>query len=294
MSVGPAAQWVTVILFIEAARRANKHLRRAEIFTLFYLAGAIMITASMAQGSFQGGLGALWSQFFVQSDAARAAGVAENVPSWVVPGAREVLERRSLFQTEWLAPIGLIVFTMIIGRVDNMVLGYGLFRLTSDVEKLPFPMAPVGAQGILALSEEQDDGLAARRGLTQQRAGEAPAWRWRVFSIGSVVGLVFGTLYIGVPTLTGALLDRPITILPLPFVWYQETSAHPPQGGFQRGERAPSTKSTRQSTVSVIAARGSAWLDAGCHPDSHRVRTAMVHSARTTAQPQQLAQASSY
>ena len=27
MSVGPAAQWVTVILFIEVARRANKHLR---------------------------------------------------------------------------------------------------------------------------------------------------------------------------------------------------------------------------------------------------------------------------
>jgi len=76
---------VTVILFIEVARRANKHLRRAEIFTLFYLAGAIMITASMAQGSFQGGLGALWSQFFIQSDAARAAGIAENVPSWVVP-----------------------------------------------------------------------------------------------------------------------------------------------------------------------------------------------------------------
>ena len=175
MSVGPAAQWVTVILFIEVARRANKHLRRAEIFTLFYLAGAIMITASMAQGSFQGGLGALWSQFFVQSDAARAAGVAQNVPSWVVPGAREVLEQRSLFQTEWLAPIGLIVFTMIIGRVDNMVLGYGLFRLTSDIEKLPFPMAPVGAQGILALSEEQDDELATRRGQALQREGHAPA-----------------------------------------------------------------------------------------------------------------------
>ena len=225
MSVGPAAQWVTVILFIEVARRANKHLRRAEIFTLFYLAGAIMITASMAQGSFQGGLGALWSQFFVQSDAARAAGVAQNVPSWVVPGAREVLERRSLFQTEWLAPIGLIVFTMIIGRIDNMVLGYGLFRLTSDIEKLPFPMAPVGAQGILALSEEQDDELATRRGQALQREGQEPAWRWRVFSVGSVVGLVFGTLYIGVPTLTGALLDRPITILPLPFVDFTQQTA---------------------------------------------------------------------
>ena len=33
--IGPAAQWVTVILFIEIAKRANKKLSRAEIFILF-------------------------------------------------------------------------------------------------------------------------------------------------------------------------------------------------------------------------------------------------------------------
>jgi hypothetical protein len=212
MSVGPAAQWVTVILFIEVARRANKQLRRAEIFTLFYLAGAIMISASMAQGNFQGGLGALWSQFFAQSDAARASGITEHLPHWVVPANPDVLERRSLFMWEWAPALGLIVFTMVIGRIDNMVLGYGLFRLTSDVEKLPFPMAAVGAQGVMALSEEQDDAQAARSGLAN-----TGTWRWRVFSIGSVVGLVFGAIYIGIPTITGALLDRPITILPIPF-----------------------------------------------------------------------------
>jgi hypothetical protein len=217
MSVGPAAQWVTVILFIEVARRANKHLRRAEIFTLFYLAGAIMITASMAQGSFQGGLGVLWSQFFAQSDAARAAGIVEHLPNWVVPASSEVLERRSLFQWQWAPAIGLVIFTMVIGRIDNMVLGYGLFRLTSDIEKLPFPMAPVGAQGIMALSEEQDEDLVARQGSTATATSTEGNWRWRVFSIGSVIGLAFGALYIGVPTITGAVLDHPITILPLPF-----------------------------------------------------------------------------
>ncbi len=224
MSVGPAAQWVTVILFIEVARRANKHLRRAEIFTLFYLAGAIMITASMAQGSFHGGLGALWSQFFAQSDSARAAGITEHLPNWVVPTDPGVLERRSLFEWAWLPPIGLIIFTMVIGRLDNMVLGYGLFRLTSDIEKLPFPMAPVGAQGIMALSEEQDEDLASRTNADRSEA-EKKSWRWRVFSIGSVVGLVFGGIYIGIPTITGALLDRPISILPLPFKDFTQLTA---------------------------------------------------------------------
>lgn len=218
MSVGPAAQWVTVILFIEVARRANKHLQRAEIFTIFYLAGAIMVTASMTQGQFHGGLSALWSQFFVQSDAARATGLADKIPEWVAPSDPAVLEQRSIFMWEWLPALGLIVFTMLIGRIDNMILGYGLFRVTSDIEKLPFPMAPVGAQGVMALSEEQDESRTPPAVAPESSADErTSSWRWRVFSIGSVLGLVFGAVYIGVPTVTGALLDRPITILPLPF-----------------------------------------------------------------------------
>jgi len=103
-----------------------------------------------------------------------------------------------------------------------MVLGYGLFRLTSDIEKLPFPMAPVGAQGVLALSEEQDEERRVKGG--EQRSTEG-SWRWRVFSIGSVIGLVFGFIYIGIPTITGALLDRPITILPLPFKDFTQQTA---------------------------------------------------------------------
>lgn len=224
-SVGPAAQWVTVILFIEVARRAHRQLGRAQLFTLFYLAGAIMVTVSEVQGGFHGGMHALWSQFFVQSDAAHAAGIAEHVPYWVAPTDPEVLERRSLLQWQWLPALGLVAFTMIVGRLDNMVLGYGLFRLTSDIEKLPFPMAPIQAQGIIALSEEQDeqqsstDPTAAPADAPTDAGGGAPTnWRWRVFSIGSVIGLAFGAIYIGLPTVTGALLPEPITIIPMPFI----------------------------------------------------------------------------
>ena len=229
-SVGPAAQWVTLILFIEVARRANKPLKRAEIFTLFYIAGAIMAAPSSVSGGFHGGLGVLWSQFYVQSTAAQAANIADKVPDWVAPNDPNVLAQRSLLMWEWVPAIALGAFTMIIGRIDNMVLGYGLFRLTSDIEKLPFPMAPLGAQGILALSEEQEE-EGRRKGAV---AGEeiAPAedkgpksWRWRVFSIGSVIGLVFGAVYLGLPTITGALLTKPITILPIPFVDYTTTTA---------------------------------------------------------------------
>lgn len=227
-AVGPAAQWVTLILFIEVARRANKTLRRAEIFTLFYLAGAIMVTASMAHGLFDGGLRLLWHQFFVRSDAALAAGFADDIPHWVAPNDPDVLDRRSLLMWEWLPAIGLVAFTFVIGRIDNMILGYGLFRLTSDIEKLPFPLAPVGAQGVLALSEEQEEESGGRVSDDpgQDKSAEpGGSWRWRVFSIGAVIGLAFGAVYIGIPTVSAALLGTPIEILPIPFVDFTADTA---------------------------------------------------------------------
>ena len=42
-NIGPAAEWVTVMLFAELARRSFKKLRKQEIFLLFYAAGALMI-----------------------------------------------------------------------------------------------------------------------------------------------------------------------------------------------------------------------------------------------------------
>jgi len=40
--VGAAAQWVTVILFIEVAKRAHRSLSRAEIFVLFFMSAAAL------------------------------------------------------------------------------------------------------------------------------------------------------------------------------------------------------------------------------------------------------------
>lgn len=80
-----AAQWVTVILFIEVARRANKFLKKAEIFTLFYLAGAAMGTPFA---------GVLWNQFYAQSAAVQAHGILEYLPHWFAPTDPEVLSSR--------------------------------------------------------------------------------------------------------------------------------------------------------------------------------------------------------
>ena len=197
--IGPAAQWVTVILFIEIAKRANAKLNRAQLFVLFYMAGSVVSTA-------EGG-GLLWTQFLVRSDAALSFGLAGTFPSWVAPSDPAAYETRSFFQMAWLPAIGLIFFKMFFGKLDGAIMSYGLFRIASDVEKLPFPLAPVGAQGMMALADDLE-------GKDKSNGG----WRWRVFSIGGAIGLLFGLVYMGLPTLSGALLGKTMQILPIPFV----------------------------------------------------------------------------
>jgi hypothetical protein len=194
--VGPAARWVTIILFAEIAKRAFTELKQQEIFLLYYMAGAAL--ASPFQGL-------LWNQYLVQSDAAKMLGLTEFIPAWVAPpqGSESLIERTFLHR-DWLIPILLLVGAQIIQRIDQFGLGYALYRITSDVEKLPFPMAPVGALGTIALAES-----------TEERK---KGWKWRVFSIGGVIGLIFGAIYVLLPTVSGLIFTEPIELIPIPWV----------------------------------------------------------------------------
>ncbi len=207
--VGGAAQWVMVLLFVEIAKRMHQSMNKAQIFVLFYMAGAAM------QMPF---FGLLWNQYLVRSEAVIGHGFVELIPSWVAPSDPAVLARRSFFQAAWLPVIGMVLFSQILSRLDNAILGYGLFKVTSDLERLPFPMAPVGAQGIAALAEDLDQ---ANRSSSNRR--------WRVFSFGGAIGLVFGLLYLGLPTLSDALLGKSIRLLPIPFSdWTGKTAGFLP------------------------------------------------------------------
>jgi len=194
--IGPAARWVTIILFAELAKRSYSELKQQEIFLLYYMAGAALSTP------FQG---LLWNQYLVQSDAARMLGVTEFIPAWVAPSpGSDSLVERTFFHRDWMIPILLLVGTQIIQRIDQFGLGYALFRITSDVEKLPFPMAPVAALGTMARAEATGD--------------KQKSWKWRVFSIGGVIGLAFGAIYVLLPTISGLILMEPIRLIPIPWI----------------------------------------------------------------------------
>ena len=204
VSLGAAAEWVTIILFSELARRSFSALTRQEIYLIYYIAGGLagVVGGTMLAGGPFGQL--VWLQYIVLSQAAAGFGISEHIPSWVAPAAdSEAITGRSFLHKAWIPPIAVLVASQVLSRVEWFTLGYILFRVTSDVERLPFPLAPVAAQGATALAESDD---------------ERDNWRWRVFSVGMGIGLLFGAVYVGLPALTGLIASDPITLLPIPWI----------------------------------------------------------------------------
>ena len=200
--IGAAAQWVTVILFLEVAKRSFTSLRRQEIYLLVYVASALV---AREEGAF---LDLLFRQYFVRSAEAEQFGISKLLPFWYVPHPESpALAARTFLHRDWLWPIALLIMGTIVGRISWFTSGYLLFRLTSDRERLPFPTAPMSALSAMALAEES--------------GGEKETWKWPVFSLGGVMGALFGMVYVGIPTLTEVLQGTKIMLIPIP--WWDLT-----------------------------------------------------------------------
>ncbi|MBM3457071.1 MAG: hypothetical protein FJX77_00845, partial [Armatimonadetes bacterium] len=178
-SLGSASEWVTIVLFAEVARRSFIPLKRQEIYVLFYIAAALSgLNAELGvSGGPFGNL--IWNGYL--HVAPQAVGTTVNVngelttisraiPAWAIPPeSSTVWTQRTFFHPDWLIPIGLLILGSLIDKISQITGGYALFRLTSDIERLPFPMAPVHAAGATALAEA---------------GSKEESWRWQVFSIG--------------------------------------------------------------------------------------------------------------
>lgn len=202
--LGPAAEWTTIILFAEMARRSFTKLSKQEIYVLYYVASHLVRADGSLHiaGGYFGWM--IFNQYFAYSQAAKGFGISDQIPHWVVPPENSMaLVERSFLHPDWRIPILLAIATSLVERLSWYGFGYTLFRITSDVENLPFPMAPIAAQGITALAEV---------------TSKSETWRWRLFSVGAMVGIAFGTIYVGIPSVTGALLSKPLQLIPIPFL----------------------------------------------------------------------------
>ena len=223
-SLGPAASWVTVILFMEIARRALKPMGKHNLVVLLHAANIIMAANILFPGGPMGHL--VYRAYLLGSDAVRDAGMTGAFPKWFVPpSGSPAITERTFFHSDWVIPIVIAAFILVIGVVQRYTLGYFFFRLTSDVENLPFPLAPIAAQGATALSEADQKAAAENKDNKKEtpangdaEPGKPRRLRWRIFSLGAVLGLVFGIIQVGIPGVTSLFLAKPFFVVPQPFV----------------------------------------------------------------------------
>ena len=227
-NMGAAGTWVTVILFAQIAKRAMKTMSRQELVVLLHAANIMVAANALFPGGPFGFV--VYRAFLVTSDAVRDAGMMHAFPKWFVPppDSAAILER-NFFHVDWLMPIALVVFTMITGFLQRYTLGYFFFRITSDIEKLPFPLAPIAAQGATAMAEMDEkeseepaslkpDKPGTSKGLRKKEFKKTGSPRWRQFSVGVTIGALFGIVQVGFPAVTGLFLDKPVFLIPQPFI----------------------------------------------------------------------------
>ncbi len=201
--LGTAAEWVTIILFVEVSRRAFITLRKQELYILKYTASQL---TSVAGGlSLGGGVFAwlVWHRYMRNSEAFHSFGISHEVADWVAPYGEEAYQ--SFLSSAWFPALSVMLMAMLLSKLTQLSLGFIAFKATADMEKLPFPLAPIAAEGAIALAETSQD-------------KNKNSYRQYCFSAGAIMGVVFGIVYIAVPTLTAAFIGRPIQLLPIPFL----------------------------------------------------------------------------
>jgi len=188
--IGSIAVYVTAILFSEISIAIGSPLRKQELFIILQMCGIAGTTIYMVELIYRG--------FMVSSPLSKAFRVAgspmsELIPFWWAPPAwSDSYIRRTLFHADWLMPT---LFTVVYG-VFTILTEFALLMITSllyiEVEKLPFPMAPMTAEMVTTLAERKP-------------------YRIGLFSECAAIGMLVGLL-VHVPRIT-------LGIQIIPFPW---------------------------------------------------------------------------
>ncbi len=184
---------IILILMVELARVLGNPLTTQEAFLIYFLSGTAM-TATLW-------INMVFRAYMVKSPFFEFLGFTQEVPPWWAPppGSR-IYEIRTLLSPEWLVPISIAITFTVLSLAAEIALSYLLAQLYIEVEKLPFPVAQYQAEVIKNLTERE------------------PA-RFRVFTLSALVGLAYGLLLYGVPSLSQAMFGVSLYVPGLQLPW---------------------------------------------------------------------------
>jgi len=202
-----AASFITAILFVTLTRIfGEKRLTTQETFIVYLIAGGMagwvgtfspfmdfirknyVMTSSIPTGFTDPYTGKPWP---------------DVLPWWWgPPKGSYVYTLRGFeyfFNSAWLTPFILMVVFTGIFYLCEIALTFISVRMFIEVEELPFPLAKLDAVTITTISE-----------------GE---WsKMKIFALSSLVGIIWGLILYGLPTISLGVFNIPLSIIPLPWI----------------------------------------------------------------------------
>jgi len=180
-TIAPPALYVILILFTEIARLTMSPLTRQEVFIIYNLLGVAMNEVLFSMLIYQGYFRISHLSWFLTDISGKR--LIESIPTWYAP-SRNIFLMRSFLNSGWAIPIAVMLMALLFTLISEVGLGLLMGYLFVEVENLPFPTAPVAAEGILTISER--DPL-----------------RVKIFALSAVISIVWSALTFGVPTPIG-------------------------------------------------------------------------------------------
>jgi len=192
-----APVYITLILFTEIARLTGRPIRREEAFIIYYVSQSLIFPALIWCGPPSG---FIFRAFFKESqiiqmyiDPKTGLALPKAIPDWYAPPIEaHALESRTFLNPYWIMPIAITLLSIILTTIAEIAIALIAAQLYIDVEKLPFPTAPIEASGILTLSERKAKNL-------------------RIFSVCCMGALLYSIMLYAVPGVTHSILGVSIT-----------------------------------------------------------------------------------
>jgi len=194
-----AVPWITVLLFSEIFRFIRKPLSKQEITIMWYAIGTGSVGSTFLILLQQGYI-ATSPITGLFRDPYSGEVLSKAIPLWFAPpsGSNAYL-LRTFVHIDWLAPILFFILYSTLSLFMQISLAMIFSQIYVEVEKLPFPFAPIEATLCTTLGERDES-------------------RMRILMLSAFFGCIWGYLLYGVPIITGGIYKKSIQILPIPYI----------------------------------------------------------------------------
>ncbi|MEM1582934.1 MAG: hypothetical protein QXK89_10585 [Candidatus Bathyarchaeia archaeon] len=189
--------YITALLFSEILRFIGKPLSAPELYVIWTL---------ILTSGFMPFLDLIYRHYFVSSPIIQSFRTLEGSPLpqvipvwWAPPYGSSAYLVRTFFHQDWVLPILIMIVFFLLWIVQEVALAQICAVMYIEVEKLPFPFAPMSAEMIKALTERDSAKIHA-------------------FVITIVIGAIYGFIAYGFPLIFQGIFGIYIWLIPIPWI----------------------------------------------------------------------------